>query len=370
MTSLHFSDNRWQAVWEASEQWWAGTLDRPLIQIRLTGADPGRPEPDCPFYEFHSYYDLSVSPEQIIDRMDYELSGTRFLGDAFPDFRPNFGPGVLAAFLGARLHNGAGTAWFLPETLKPISESSFAIQEDSVWLRRICDLIEAAERRWQGHVQIGITDLGGSLDILSTFRPAEHLLLDLYDHPDQVKRLLWESHDAWWQCFRLFTDLNGSRNPGFSCWTPLLSSKSYYMLQCDFCYMIGPDMFDEFVWPELLASAQKLDRAFYHMDGEGQLAHLNTLLSSPAVRGIQWVPGEGAPDLLQWPDVLKTLHTKQKLTQFFHNQVNDPFQALPCLETQLGSVNHIAYMIKAPIEEYHRAVELLHRYGIEPEPGI
>jgi len=39
-----------------------------------------------------------------------------------------------------------------------------------------------------------MTDLGGNLDILSTFRPGTDLLLDLYDHPEDVKRLTGEAH--------------------------------------------------------------------------------------------------------------------------------------------------------------------------------
>ena len=50
-------------------------------------------------------------------------------------------------------------------------------------------IYRAAVERWQGSVIIGMTDLGGNLDILSTFRPSEKLLLDLYDAPGEVLRL-------------------------------------------------------------------------------------------------------------------------------------------------------------------------------------
>jgi hypothetical protein len=55
--------------------------------------------------------------------------------------------------------------------------------------------------------------------------------------------------------------------------------------------MISPQMFERFVLPDLLACCEFLDYAFYHLDGKGQLPHLNMLLALERLRGIQWVPG-------------------------------------------------------------------------------
>ena len=61
-------------------------------------------------------------------------------------------------------------------------------------------------------------------------------------------------------------------------------------------------MFDESK-PELAASCRRLKNAFYHLDGLGQLPHLKSLLSIPELKGIQWVPGDGQPDVTEWPAV-------------------------------------------------------------------
>ena len=189
--SVNFPAERWERVKENYGSWWAGTLDRPLIQMVLTGRDPGRDEPTLPPHAFTSFYELSVSAEAIVDRWDYDLSCQKFLGDAFPSAWPNFGPGVIAAFMGAELENGNETVWFHPQRESEISEISFEYDADNIWLKRIKDICRAAVERWNGLVQVGMTDLGGNLDILSTFRPGEKLLLDLCDHPEDVKRLTW-----------------------------------------------------------------------------------------------------------------------------------------------------------------------------------
>ena len=108
---IDFTPERWDKVKQTYELWWRGELERPIIPVYLQGADPGRPKPAAPLLSQKSCADLSISPEALIDRIDYELSRLQFLGDAFPFFNMDcFGPGVIAAFLGGptRKHNGPG----------------------------------------------------------------------------------------------------------------------------------------------------------------------------------------------------------------------------------------------------------------------
>jgi len=198
--TVDFSPDRWAAVKETYEAWWAGTLDRALVPVVLTGVDPGRPCPKAPVLSQATCADRAIPAEDLIDRLDYELSQCKFLGDAFPYVNlDSFGPGVAAAFLGARLDNSSSRVWFHPEEVRPISQLHFEYDPDNIWLNRILDICRAAMDRWQGQVLVGTPDLGGVLDILSTFRPSEMLLYDLYDHPEEVKRLTWELHELWFQ---------------------------------------------------------------------------------------------------------------------------------------------------------------------------
>lgn len=87
------------------------------------------------------------------------------------------------------------------------------------------------------------------------------------------------------------------------------------MLQCDFAYMISPAMFERFVLPDLEACCAVLDHAFYHLDGRGQIPHLDLLLSLERLRGIQWVPGEGQPPPEEWLPLLQRIRAANKLCQ-------------------------------------------------------
>lgn len=363
--AIDFDEDRWEKIRETYRRWWAGELVRPIIPVELTGRDPGRDQPDVPLLSQATCTDLSVSPEDIVDRLDYELSAITYLGDAFPFFDMGcFGPGVLAAFLGARLDNSTGLVWFYPQEELPITELHFEYDPDNVWFKRIKDICTAAMERWQGQVLLGMTDLGGTLDILSSFRPGTNLLFDLNDHPDEVKRLIWEIHDVWQRYFREINEILQPVNPGYADWGGLYSDQPISMLQCDFCYMIGPEMFDEFVRPELEAGSKRIARSFYHLDGPGQLPHLDSLLTIDSIAGVQWVPGFDRPNSGLWPEVFRKIHAAGKLIQCYAD-----FDELEAIIKQIGTgkgiQRHCKYgysAITGSESEIRRHLEV---YGIE-----
>lgn len=253
-----------------------------------------------------------------------------------------FGPGIVAAFLGATLDNSSGQVWFHPPDQRPIQDIHFKFDPGNIWFRRIREIYQAGMERWQGQVLMGMTDMGGVMDILSTFRPSEQLLLDLYDEPEEVTRLLWEAHDAWHQYYRAINALLQPQNPGYSDWSRIYSDKPSYILQCDFSYMISPQMFLDFVRPELAASCAMLDRSIYHLDGQGALANLDALLTLPNLDGIQWVPGTGAPDCRHWPEVYRKISAAGKKMQVLQS---DPagFEILDQVIAQIGTARGIQY---------------------------
>lgn len=361
--NIDFSSGRWEGVKRNYRQWWAGDLERPLIQAVLSGRTPTRPKPDIPWHGFQSFYDFAVPVEKIVDWYEYHLENAVFLGDGFPHVHANFGPGVVAAYMGAEVTNSesVGTTWFHPHTVLPASETRMKVDWQSPWWQRTVDLYRAAQTRFQGQVQLDMTDLGGNLDIASTFRPNENLLYDLYDCPEEVDRLVREGHEAWWQCFNAL-NRETHLNPGYTAWCPIFSEQPYYILQCDFCYMIGPDQFERFVLPELAASCKKLVDPFYHLDGPGQLPHLDALLSIPELKGIQWVPGAGQPDCSQWPEVYRKIRAAGKLIQIYACDKPHGWGLLDILADQLGSAKGIIIIGGGEIQDQDKIGRLIERH--------
>ncbi len=353
--NIEFSSERWKDTQQTYMAWWAGKLERPLTAVTVKNRDPGRPKPELPYHQFTSFYDLSVPAAAIVDRWIYELECTRFLGDAFPTIWPNFGPGCIAAFMGMDLVNGKDTVWFQNKKQTEPKELSLVANVDTPWYQRCAEILRVAVDRFEGRVQIGMPDLGGNLDIVSSYRPGELLLMDLYDCPEDIKRLTWEAHEAWWWYFDALNDILQPANPGYTAWTPLFSTEPYYMLQCDFAYMISPDMFKEFVKPELEASCRKLVNPFYHLDGPGQLSHLDYLLKMRNLKGIQWVPGAGQPGPGEWSEVYRRIRNAGLLAHIIpHGESMETFDKVV---ENLGSAQGLYYMIDIPPEQAALAEE-------------
>ena len=171
--------------------------------------------------------------------------------------------------------------------------------------------------RWGGSVAVGHTDLGGNFDILAALRTTEKLLFELVDAVDEVTRLLSQITQLWLRYYDELDDIIHLGGRGTTPWATIWSPGRCYMLQCDFSYMISPRMFEHFVLPDLAACCQALDHTCYHLDGKGQIVHLDMLLSLERLGGIQWIPGDGQPPPEEWLPLLKRIRDSGKLCQLY-----------------------------------------------------
>ncbi len=310
---IHFSEERMEQALENHARWWNGTLGRPLMALTLTNAHPADRTPRAPMLSQASCADFSWPPEALIDTLDAHLSTLEFAGDAYPCVNFDaFGPGVLAAFCGAKLDNSSGRVWFFPDREREIADIHARYDPDNPWSRRIRAIYRAGLARWGRLVVMGMPDLGGVLDVAATLRGSQNLLMDLYDAPDEVLRLCGEIETAWRAAYQ---DLGGVLHPacaGYTDWSGLLSPTPSYILQCDFSYMIGADMFRRFALPTLVRDVGWLSNAIYHLDGVGELNHLDALLEIRELRAVQWVFGAGQPGPMHWLDVYRRIRAAGK----------------------------------------------------------
>jgi 5-methyltetrahydrofolate--homocysteine methyltransferase len=334
--AINFNPDRWEKVVETHEKWWEGTLKRPLLPIVVPDATPQTPKHKGPVLSQANCTDLLRDPEDILDAYEYELSKQNYLGDAFPYINMDcFGPGIVAAFLGAKVNNITGNVWFETERVLPINELHFEYDPDNIWLKRVCQIYDAAMKRWKGQVAIGMTDLGGVMDILATFRTTEGLAYDFYDEPEEVVRCMNEIHNLWHRYYRQINEIMKPYTYGYTDWSGLFSKKTTYVMQCDYSYMISPSVFEDFARDELVKTTQKLERSLYHLDGIGALTHLDSLLDIETLDAIQWIPGANKGDADEWLDVYKKIAAKNKKIQLCYianlstfdkvaNEISDP----------------------------------------------
>jgi 5-methyltetrahydrofolate--homocysteine methyltransferase len=309
---LQFTDEDWERIRRDWSLWWAGELNRPMVVIENPMAIPMG-------MQFTQEFLLEKPVEEVLDHQQAMLEVREFYGDAWPKWWPNYGPGIMAGFLGAKVHGDPEmeTVWFEPPDTKAIDEIRFAFDAENVWWKRIVELTRGAVERWGSKVSVAHTDLGGNLDIVASFRTTQNLLFDVIDSPDEVTRLVNGITALWLRYYDELWAIIQKAGRGTTPWAPIWSPGRCYMFQSDFCYMVSPQMFEKFVLPDIEECTEKMDHGFYHLDGKGQILHLDMLLSLEKLAGIQWIPGDGAPPPEEWLPLLKRIRDAGKLCQVF-----------------------------------------------------
>lgn len=359
---INFDKDRWARVKENYAAYWNQTSQRPILGVCIY-KDPGR-APSLPMLDQSNATDFSVSEEQIIDRIDFELSCYEYYGDAYPRYSfEAYGPGILAAFLGAVVDNSTGRIWFHGGD-KFEYNYNLAVDYDSPYLRRLRCLFKLAGERWQGGVAVGMADLGGLADVLYTFRSGEKLLFDMYDYREDAKAQLEVLCGLWHEVYDLLYTECAGKNAGYTDWSGLYSDSPSYVIQSDFAYMVGQEEFDEVLLPTIAAQCERLDRTIYHLDGVGQIKHLDSLLSLKRLNAVQWIYGDGKPeaDAPEWIELYERVLAAGKSVQLswcsekaYHNVMATVSN--PCL------INRP--MLYLPESEKDRALAVLKKYNIE-----
>jgi len=117
---------------------------------------------------FTSNFPLEMPADEVIARQQAYLEATRFYGDAWPRWWPNFGPGILAGFLGARVRSVPGTVWFEPAGQTSIEDLHPTHDADNIWWQRVVDLTQTlVTTRWPRHspsdINLPLTKTAGRL---------------------------------------------------------------------------------------------------------------------------------------------------------------------------------------------------------------
>ena len=250
--------------------------------------------------------------DEALDYLEGYARTTAYAGDGYPFLMPGFGPGALAGFVSGYSVFQEPTIWFETETpwewdrilaIDPSRKTEYG----EIALRITRKLV----RRLQEHYVISMPDLGQGLDILSSIRHPGNLLLDTIDCPENVDAGCDLLYEVWEDYYDRLSSMIDPGNHG--CYTVVmrwLSGKPTHMSYCDFSAMISPAMFERFVWPVMERESAKVDgRLIYHLDGPGEIPHVDVLLEMEGLYAIQWVPGAGNPGCLDeaWDELYRKI---------------------------------------------------------------
>ncbi|MBQ6823287.1 MAG: hypothetical protein IJP27_01410 [Clostridia bacterium] len=290
------------------EQFWERTNKTPVLNF--TAPKEGA----VPFQRPADLKQKWLDEDYVLNWHRHKVENTAYVGDAVPMLFTNLGPGCLSACIGGNYDLGEDTIWL---DRRPVIEDwedlpPIAFDENSEMWQHLLRLQEKFAT--DPDVHFSMTDIGGVLDIIASLRGTQELLYDVYDYPDEIKALSKRVTEMWIEMYRQQAETLKKHGLPYNTWMNIPSAKDWYPMQCDFSYMLSPAHFEEFVLPDLVEQAKHIERPVYHLDGVGELPHLDMILEIPNLKAIQWAPGAGeAPEWDEkWFPVLKKIQDKKK----------------------------------------------------------
>ena len=249
-------------------------------------------------------YSKWMDPDFVVNRSKTIYGNRYFLAEAIPAEHIMAGFTLWGGPLGGEPEFREETIWqhpFVPD----LKTYKFNLDLNSKWWQ-LCKTIQKRVVEEKAGFPSTCASVA-AIDTLSIIRGPENLCMDLIENPEIIKSLRDKILDASLKMFDEAFNIIQKKYKGSTAWIPLYSPGKYYTPQCDFSCMISVDMFDEFVLPEIEAAANFLDHSIYHLDGPGAIRHLDSLLKIKNLNGIQWVPGAGALEAVNWTDLLKKI---------------------------------------------------------------
>jgi len=282
----------WDQAKERMSAWWEREiLDRVVLQVTA----PSKGTPGRHNWNWLNSFNHRDQPEKAREEFEEYCRNTYFGGEIFPNLWINLGPGITAAYLGCTPQADRDTIWFnhQPGELSWDEILSLRLEPENYWWNKTKELTELAVQWAEGKFFAGMTDLNSVQDVLCHLLGTQRMLYDLIDHPDEFKKACSLVNQIWLTCYDELSQILQPGMEGSSNWMNIWFPGRGGDVQCDFSAMISPEMFVEFVLPSLQEQCRRLEHTIYHMDGPGQIPHLEILLDIPELDGIQWVPGEG-----------------------------------------------------------------------------
>lgn len=253
------------------------------------------------------WYDTEYQVEKAIASFE----GGSYLGETFPLFWPNVGPGIFAGTLGCTLKFGEVTSWTLP-CKKTASECLHLVYDaESEYLRKIDELTDYALERCKGRFMVGYTDMHPGLDCCASILGLDELFCEMVEEPDSVKAMV---ENIGRECLRMmdyFHDKLKAHDQLSCTWLQVPSYETLHIPSDDEACMISREMFNTIRLPSLIQEIRHFDQNIFHVDGRGVANHLDALLELDEIQGYQWVQGVGEDrPILQWLDLIRKIQNR------------------------------------------------------------
>jgi len=277
----------WLEAKERMTDWWAGKkADRAVARII---APAKRIKPDIG----------DKTDDPVFLNLENEIKSVFWGGEAFPFHNICIGPMYdQLVYYGAKPIFTKETTWYeshfksLDEIIEYKPET-----DGNKWWQDLIDLVKKSAERSKGRYLVSVSGVAAVIDMLAYLIGNEELLLAMKDEPEKViaarNAVVKHCAPTFDERFNISNECN---DEGSIDWIGVWAPGKFITNQCDLSVMISPEMFDKFVFDELNAVCLMHNQGAYHLDGEDQIKHLDSILKLHNIKLIQWVPATKAND--------------------------------------------------------------------------
>ena len=300
---------RWEAWWEH------GLHDRVLVQATAPRADVDpRRLPHLPDEDEVDPRTAQSDFDYMIPRMVREVETTYYGGEAVPLFGAGLSVGWSLPF-GCEPEFRRGTVWAEPLPVKEDGYPEIVFSEDNPWWRNYLSGAGRAARASRGRYFI-LPQMGNDAgDTLALIRGGQTLMMDIAEDPEWVASAVAKISDIIMERDREVASVASPEACGIEgnvndhrCWW----SGSARGVNCDISCMVSARTLEEIFLPSLVKTMRCFQRNSYELDGPGAIHNLDVLLDVPELDAIQWIPGDGRREAMQWAPLIRRVQDKGK----------------------------------------------------------
>ena len=269
--------------------WDRAPVERPLIGFSVGGWFPFQRFPAMqPFRGRTGLEPQDLRPEAFL--ADYEgiVSGWNGIED---DMIRGISPlpflPWLEAMLGCRVQVGEESVWAEEGRFDYAELGRIDCSEENPWRRKYLEFVRVLREHFGEHIPVGLPILRGTSDMVAALRGSERMVYDLYDHPQEFRRLGEACTTLLIELIRAQHVITGPFAGGYvidalGIWAPERLGR----LQEDASALFSPDLYVTHLQPHDRRAAEAFPRSLIHLHSSS-LFLLDQILDVEALGCIQ-----------------------------------------------------------------------------------
>jgi len=306
-----YNNNDWDMASKRLEAFWQmEVIDRPCLQVTTVALEQDnkpvitKAEPDVIDAETSW-----IDPSAYLRGINQFFARTVCMGEALPVLYPN--AEHVSRAMGSELQYDFGTIW-IKTTPGSIFDLDFShVTPEHPVIKEMVEYFDYISKSADGRFFIGFPHMGNPGDCLARMRGYDNLCIDLIDEPERCFELEKQILYIWHMCYDILYETINRYMKGSCGWLPAWHPERCALIEFDFCALISPELFRHYI-PFLIERAAHTKHAIYHLDGPDALRHLDIILGIQEIGFIQWEPGAGGGDILDWLDLMKRIQSAGK----------------------------------------------------------